>query len=413
MLRVLCLAAVVAAGSAKLLEDQQADQMGVEPVYQTNSNERLAAVKKNIDATASLQNVQEYVDNTEIQRIAKGTANPAALLSVSSEVHIHSAASEHVEDTESAFMHAELVHDLDEHMMTLAKDEKAVGPKIKSESSAQEERSHTQIPEAPPADLPEDMKQAFILHAQMYEQNFQEHFKGGLPHPASYLESTSTLSTTDSAGAPPGFQYKHTVYSEPQILLPVPAHYLYGAVSNQYAREQLIQKGLQEESRRQGERLAHSNNVNAGQPVSLMEAASTAEPAAGAAGGAVMDSVGADSSYMDPYSIITPAYMSLTNGAVGGVPGTYMTPSSMALQQGQASQNLMQNQIYAAASMRVPGVGVIGGAVNPLNQEANAVAGVQAPAPPLLPYQLPPPPYIAPVMPKGAAGGAEGASAAK
>lgn len=392
MLRVLCVAAFVAAGSAKVA-DQQPEQ--IEPVYQ--SSEKPAAVKSHGEAPASLQNVQEYVDDGEILRINKQYTNPAALLSVSSETHVHSEMDDAVMNSDSQFLHAELVHDLDEH---LGHDEKYVGQPLDTNfiQSAASIRSRNN-PAQPPDDLPENMKSAFMTHAAKYEEDFQRHFKDGPPHAGSYLERTSFAAKTP----PPSFSYQHTVYPEPQILLPVPAHVLYGAVTSEFERNAMLQHGLQEEARRRGARQAQNNNAGV-----FLETQGTAEPpATGASTTAAAAAGGGD--FIDPYQIITPASMAMTNGGVGTVPGTYWTPTTMQFTQAvndqqaavQAAAMAQQNAVGmppASSGVGILGTGNVGGVIQPAVAPIHAIGGVQPPPPPVIPYDLPAPPYVPPAM---------------
>lgn len=203
-----------------------------EPEYTDDPTKQKTEEEKARELAAHMDDVSEYVKDEDIDTFLKDSMS---LLQVAESVHVH----HEVDAASSAFLEAQLVDDLDSHIKNLGKDEKVVGKRVDTEMKTATKRLPAR-PEQPPSDLPVHLRDAFIALASKYEKNFGEHFTGGPP--ASYIESASSVSNDETAGAK--IEYKHVVYPEPQILLPVPAHFLYGVLSSEFNRQHLLHQGL-------------------------------------------------------------------------------------------------------------------------------------------------------------------------
>jgi len=167
------------------------------------------------------------------------------------------------------------------------------------------------LPEAVPDNLPRELHDEFRALAEQYEENFRVRFQDGLPHPAAHFSQHESFVQTH---IPHTYEYKHVVQVEPQVMLPVPAHFLFDNGISRYQREQMLHAGAQ-------------HLVTSGPQNAFVETKSSAKPAkdaGGAAGGPIPDPL-MMGSLVDPYPGLIPSALSV--GAFQG--NVAWTPSSL------------------------------------------------------------------------------------
>lgn len=132
----------------------------------------------------NLEQVQDYVDLMQVNEMEKKST---VLLEVQETTVVNRGLEK------DGFETAQLVSDLEESMKHLNKDEKRVGKNVDTMFVSLSSRQFK--PETAPADLPENLRQAFHSASRNYELQFQKHFANSLPHPSSYLSSSHSPNT--------------------------------------------------------------------------------------------------------------------------------------------------------------------------------------------------------------------------
>lgn len=270
-----------------------------------------------VDTAGQVTEVAEYVNNNK-QGVP---ASPLNFLEVSTKVTVEHQHADHV------FMDAVLTDDLQQEMRNVKEGEKFivrhstekrnVAPASFFDHVKLKKSSVESKPEQAPSNLPHELSGVFQQLAEKYEDNFQNHFKKGPPHPEVYESGNSHLLAS------------YEMSAEPQILLPVPASLLFEIVSKY--REQTQAK--------------KANPI-------LVESSSKSNPSG--------------FNYFEAPAMIPSAAL--------GPPGNGRWMSSG----GPLSA------VPMSSPMPPPG-GIVS-------------LGVQSPPPPLRPDNLPPPPYISPLV---------------